>query len=275
VDAVIASTDAFTRRVLERTECLKIISRSGVGYDSVDCAAAADRGVWVTITPGTNELSVADHTLAFILALARDLVREVGDTKAGNWKRPLGVELAGQTLGLIGFGRIGRQVALRARPFGLRVLVYDVFQDEGAAAEVGARYVELDTLLGEADFVSLHAPALPQTQDIVNAQTIAKMKRGAFLVNTARGELVNEEDLAAALRDGHLGGAALDVFKQEPPPASHPLLALPTVIATSHVAGVTHQSAERMATLSAENVLAVLRGERPPYPVNEPRQSGG
>jgi D-3-phosphoglycerate dehydrogenase len=271
VDAVLASTDAFTRRVIESAGRLKIVARSGVGYDAIDCDAAAERGVWVTVTPGTNELSVADHTLAFILALARHLIPEVADTKAGNWKRPIGVELGGQTLGLVGFGRIGRQVAMRARPFGMNVVVYDVFQDEKAAAEVGARYVSLDELLATSDFVSLHAPALPQTQNIINAQTLGQMKRGAYLINTARGELVDEEALVNALRGGQIAGAALDVFKQEPPPRDHPLLALPNVIATSHVAGVTRQSAQRMAALAADNIVAVLRGERPPYPVNEPR----
>jgi D-3-phosphoglycerate dehydrogenase len=270
VDAVLATTDAFTRRVFAAANRLKIVARFGVGYDAIDCDAAAEHGVWVTITPGTNELSVADHTLALILALARRLVPEVNATKAGDWARPIGTELGGLTLGLIGFGRIGRQVALRARAFGMALLVYDLFQDEQAAAEVGARYVPLDDLLAGADFVSLHAPATPQTHDLINAETLARMKPSAYLVNTARGELVNEADLAAALRAGQIAGAALDVFKQEPPPKDHPLLALPNVIATSHVAGITTQSAQRMAALAADNILAALRGERPPHPVNEP-----
>jgi len=270
VDAVLATTDAFTRRVFEAANRLKIIARFGVGYDAIDLQAASDHGVWVTTTPGTNDISVADHTLALILALVRQLVPEVNATKAGEWARPIGVELAGLTLGLVGFGRIGRQVALRARAFGMDVLVYDVYQDERAAAEAGARYVALDDLLAHADIVSLHAPATPQTHDLVNGRTLAQMKRGAYLVNTARGELVDEDDLLAALQAGQIAGAALDVFKQEPPPKDHPLLRSPNVIATSHVAGITIQSAQRMAALSAENVLAALHGERPPHPVNEP-----
>jgi D-3-phosphoglycerate dehydrogenase len=274
VDAVLAGTDAFTRRVFEAAPRLKVVSRFGVGYDAIDCAAAAEHGVWVTITPGTNEQSVADHTLALLLALARDLVPEANATRRGEWRRPIGLELAGLTLGLIGFGRIGRQVATRARAFGLQVLVYDVAPDPAAAAEVGARLVDLDTLLAGADFVSLHAPATPETRDLINAHTLAKMKRTAYLINTARGELVDEAALARALASGQLAGAALDVFKQEPPDPTHPLLSLPNVIATSHVAGITWQSAERMAALAVENILAVLRGERPPHPVNEP-QAGG
>ena len=273
IDAVLAATDDYTRRVFERSPQLKIVARVGVGHDAVDCAAAAEHGVWVTITPGTNDRSVADHTLALLLALARDLIQEAADTRAGRWKRAFGVELGGLTLGLVGFGRIGRQVAQRARAFGMDVLIYDVYQDERAAAEAGARYVTLDELLVKSDFVSLHAPATPQTHNLINAATLAQMKPASYLINTARGELVDEDDLATALERGQIAGAALDVFKQEPPGAGHPLLALPNVIATSHVAGLTRQSSERMAQVAADNVLAVLRGERPPHPVNEPRAS--
>lgn len=270
IDAALASTDAYTRRVFAASPRLKIVSRSGVGFDSIDLAAAAEHGVWVTTTPGTNEYSVADMTLTLILALARQLIPMANKTAAGGWERPFGVELGGRTLGLVGFGRIGRQVAVRARAFGMAVIVYDVFQDAQAAAEAGARYVSLDELFAAADVISLHAPATPETRDLINTRTIATMKRGALLVNTARGELVNEADLALALREGRLGGAGLDVFKREPPGADNPLLGLPNVIATPHVAGVTQDSAERMASLAVQNILAVLRGERPPYPVNEP-----
>lgn len=274
IDAVLASTDAFTGPVFAAADRLKIVSRFGVGYDSVDLAAAADAGVWVTTTPGTNEHSVADLALTFVLALARMAVPLAEHTRRGAWNRVMGVELGGLTLGLIGFGRIGRQVALRARAFGMRVLISDVFQDETAAAAAGATYVSLETLLCEADFVSLHAPSTQQTRDIICATTLAQMKPSAYLVNTARGELVHESDLAAALREGRIAGAALDVFKQEPPGADHPLLGLSNVIATPHVAGLTVQAAERMATLSVDNILAVLRGERPPYPVNEVQSRG-
>jgi D-3-phosphoglycerate dehydrogenase len=271
IDAALATTDAYTRRVFAAAPRLKVIARTGVGFDSIDLAAAAEHGVWVTTTPGTNEFSVADMALTLILALARQLVPVANHTAAGGWERPLGIELGGRTLGLVGFGRIGRQVAVRARAFGMAVVVYDVFQDERAAAEAGARYVSLDELFASADVVSLHAPATPETRDLICTESIAKMKPGALLVNTARGELVNEMDLAAALREGRLGGAALDVFKREPPGADNPLLGLPNVVATPHVAGVTEDTAERMAALAVQNILAALRGERPPYPVNEPR----
>jgi D-3-phosphoglycerate dehydrogenase len=270
VDAVLASTDDFSRRVLSSAPRLKIVSRFGVGFDTIDVAAATELGVWVTTTPGTNEHSVADHTLTLILALARHLVPMANQTRAGKWERTAGIELGGATLGLIGFGRIGRQVALRACAFGMEVLIYDVYQDVGAASACGARYAPLEEVLARADVVSLHAPATPQTRGLINAHTLAQMKPTAYLINTARGELVDEDALLHALLQGTIAGAGLDVFSREPPDPANPLLALPNVLATAHVAGITTQSVARMADLSVENILAVLRGARPPFPVNEP-----
>ena len=272
VEGVLAGTDAFTRRVLDGAPRLKVIARIGVGYDAIDLQAADELGIWVTVTPGTNEHSVADGTLTLMLALGRKLFEAVESTRAGKWDRPLGVELRGQVLGLIGFGRIGRQVALRARAFGMEVLIYDVFRDEAAARELGCRYVALEELLGAADFISLHAPATPETTDIINRRTLALMKPTAYLVNTARGELVDEAALHSALTTGQIAGAALDVFKQEPPEPDNPLLRLPNLIPLPHIAGVTRQAAEAMSALAAENLLTALRGERPPHPVNNPGQ---
>src|SRR5688500_5520250 len=199
VDGILAGTDAYTRSVLEAAPRLKVIARIGVGYDAVDLVAADALGIWVTVTPGTNEHSVADAALTLILALGRKLFQAAESTRAGKWDRPLGLEMRGLTLGLIGFGRIGRQVALRARAFGLDVLIYDVFRDEAAAHELGARYVSLEELLRGADFVSLHAPATPETTDIIDRETLAQMKPTAFLINTARGELVDEDAVYEAL----------------------------------------------------------------------------
>ncbi len=270
VDAALAGTDAFTRRVLEAAPQLKIVSRFGVGYDSIDLAAADELGIWVTTTPGANEHSVADAAIALVLALARQLVPAVESTRAGKWDRPIGLELRGLTLGLVGFGRIGQQVAARARPFGMTVLVYDVVQNDAAARELGCRYVSLDELLRASDFVSLHAPAHPSTRHLVDRRALALMKPTAYLINTARGELVDEAALAEALAQRRIAGAALDVFKQEPPHPANPLLSLPNLIPLPHIAGVTAQASLNMAQLAAENVLAALRGERPPFPVNSP-----
>lgn len=270
VDAALVGTDAFTRHALAAAPRLRIVSRFGVGYDAIDVPAATELGIWVTTTPGTNEHSVADAAIAMILMLARQLLPAVERTRAGKWERPIGLELRGLTLGLVGFGRIGRQVALRARPFGLTVLAYDVAPDEAAARELGCRYVPLDDLLRAADFVSLHAPATPQTHHLIDARTLALMKPSAYLINTARGELVDEVALIDALSSGRLAGAALDVFKQEPPDPGSPLLSLPNVLPLPHIAGVTAQAGQQMATLAVDNVLAALRGGRPPYPVNDP-----
>ena len=270
VDGILAGTDAFTRRVLEAAPRLKVIARIGVGYDAIDLPAADALGIWATVTPGTNEHSVADAALTLILALGRKLFEAASSTRAGKWDRPLGLEMRGQVLGLIGFGRIGRQVALRARAFGMDVLIYDVFQDEAAARELGARYVPLEDLLRAADFVSLHAPATPETTDIINRRTLALMKPTAFLINTARGELIDETALHAALTSGQIAGAGLDVFKQEPPDPSNPLLTLPNVIPLPHIAGVTLQAAENMSSLAVTNLLTALAGQDPPNPVNRP-----
>ena len=275
VDAVVAGTDAFTRRVLEAAPQLKIVSRFGVGYDSIDLGAAEALGIWVTTTPGTNEHSVADAAIALVLALARQLIPAVETTRAGKWDRPIGFELRGLTLGLVGFGRIGQQVAARARPFGMSVLVYDVVPNAAAARELGCRYVPLDELLRASDFVSLHAPALASTRDLVDRRALSLMKPTAYLINTARGELVDEAALAEALYERRIAGAALDVFKKEPPDPANPLLSLPNVIPLPHIAGVTAQASVHMAQLSVDNVLAALRGEKPPFPVNNPSRPRG
>lgn len=270
IDAVLAGTDAFTRRVLQSAPRLKVIARLGVGHDAIDLKAADDLGIWATITPGTNEHSVADATLAMVLALARKLFPAAESTRAGKWERPVGVELRGLTLGLVGFGRIGRQVAIRARAFGLDVLIYDVIQDEAAARELGCRYASLDDVLSASDFVSLHAPATPETHDLINQRTLSLMKPNAYLINTARGELVDETALFDAVTTERIAGAALDVFKQEPPDPTNPLLTLPNVIPLPHIAGVTAQAAEKMAELATDNILATLRNDLPPHPVNNP-----
>jgi phosphoglycerate dehydrogenase-like enzyme len=270
VDAVLASTDHFTRRVFVAAPRLKIVARWGVGFDAIDTEAAAEHGIWITTTPGTNEHSVADCALTMILALARDLVVHVETTRAGRWARQIGSELLDETLGIVGFGRIGRQVALRATPFGMRILAHDPVVPDEAIRAGGAEPVSLEALMRQSDYISLHAPSMPETTDLINARTLAWCKPTAFLINTARGDLVHEEDLAAALRSGAIAGAALDVFKVEPVAKGSPLLSIPNILPLPHIAGITRQSAERMSAACVENILAVLRGDRPPSPVNAP-----
>lgn len=256
---VVRSATRVTAPLLEQAARLRVVGRAGVGVDNIDLDAATRRGVLVMSTPGGNAVSVAEHTFALLLALARHVPRLDAAIHAGRWEKgtSAGVELRGKTLGLIGLGRIGGEVARRANAFEMRVLAYDPYISERVAQEAAVELVPLADLLGRSDFVSLHAALSPATEKMINATTLAQMKRGARLINAARGEFVEEAALAAALRSGHLAGAALDVFAAEPPRDS-PLTALPSVIATPHVAGSTEEAQEEVGTLIAQQVKDFL-----------------
>jgi D-3-phosphoglycerate dehydrogenase len=256
---IVRSATRVTSELLEKAPRLRVVGRAGVGVDNIDLEAATRRGVLVMSTPGGNAISVAEHTFALLLALARQVPRLDAAIRAGRWEKSsaAGTELRGKTLGLIGLGRIGSEVARRARAFEMRVLAFDPYISEAAAREVGVDLVSLPHLLAESDFVSLHAALSPATQNLVNAGTLAKMKPGARLINAARGELVDEAALADALKSGHLAGAALDVFAEEPPKNS-PLTGLPNLIATPHVAGSTAEAQEEVGTLIAQQVRDFL-----------------
>ena len=269
VDALISGTEPVTAAVLAAAPRLRVIAKHGVGYDNVDLAAAAARGIPVCVAGGAITDSVADHAFALLLALARAVPRGDRAVRAGGWPRLVGPELRGRTLGLVGLGQIGRGVCRRAAGFGLRLLAYDLNPDAAFARTWGVRYVTLDELLGAADFVSLHAPLTDATRGLIGAARLARMKPGAGLINTARGELVDEAALYDALRSGHLSGAASDVFVDEPPGAS-PLLTLETFIATPHVAGQTVEGLRRMGEVTAENALLVLEGRAPRFAVAPP-----
>jgi phosphoglycerate dehydrogenase-like enzyme len=269
--AVVAMPDAYTARVIEAAAPpLKLIARSGVGYDSIDVTAAKARGVWVTTTVGSNHDAVADFALGLILDLARRISQINAQTKSGWWGRVAGIELRGKTLGIVGTGRVGREVAARATPFGLRLVAYDLYPDERWAAGAGATYLPLEALLAESDVVTLHAPATPVTRHLLNEGTLAQLKRGAYVINTARGELIDEGALLAALESGQVAGAALDVFAGEPPTeAQRPLIEHPRVIATAHCAGAAVEAQRRAAGMALEEVLRVVAGEKPRFPVPE------
>jgi D-3-phosphoglycerate dehydrogenase len=256
---VVRSATRVTAELLEKAAALRVVGRAGVGVDNIDVEAATRRGVLVMNTPGGNAVSVAEHALALLLALARSVPQLAAATRAGRWEKSgaQGVEVRGKTLGLIGLGRVGGEVARRARALEMRVVACDPFLSENAARDAGAELVSLDDLLGRADFISLHTALSPATEKMINAAALGKMKRGARLINTARGELVDEAALAEALRSGHLAGAALDVFAVEPPRDS-PLLAMPNVIATPHVAGSTEEAQEEVGTLIAQQVRDYL-----------------
>jgi D-3-phosphoglycerate dehydrogenase len=255
---VVRSATKVTAELLQKAPRLRAVGRAGVGVDNIDLDAATKQGVLVMSTPGGSSVSVAEHTFALLLALVRQIPAFDAAMRAGRWeKSSSGAEVRGKTLGLIGLGRIGSEVALRAEAFDMRVLAFDPFISEAAAKELSVELVPLDQLLAESDFLSLHTAVVPQTREMINAQSIAKMKKGVRIVNSARGELINEADLAAAIKSGHVAGAALDVFAEEPP-KNCPLIGLPNVITTPHVAGSTAEAQEELGTQVAVQIRDYL-----------------
>ena len=256
---IVRSATKVTAELLDKAPKLRVVGRAGVGVDNIDLEEATKRGVLVMSTPGGNAVSVAEHTFALMLALARQVPRLDKAIHEGRWEKSsaAGTEVRGKTLGLIGLGRIGSEVAVRADGFDMHVLGYDPFISEAAAQEMNVELVALDTLLAESDFISLHTALSPATQNLINAESIAKMKTGARIINAARGELIDEAALAAALKSGKLAGAAVDVFAEEPPKNS-PLVGLPNVIGTPHVAGSTAEAQEEVGTQVAVQVRDYL-----------------
>jgi D-3-phosphoglycerate dehydrogenase len=268
VDAALVGNDAVTEGVIAAAPHLKVISKHGVGVDNIDVPAATHAGVIVTNTPGANQVAVAEMTVALIMGLTRKLAYHDTVVKSGGWNRIIGTELAGKTVGLVGLGRIGKEVVLRLKGFQVKFLAYDVFQDKVFAAEHGVVFVALDELLAESDIVTLHAVLTADTQFLISEKELARMKPGAYLVNTARGGLVDEQALARALKENRLAGAGLDVFADEPPKNS-PLLPLgDKVLLTPHLGAQTTETVLRMGRMAAENIVQALNGERPVGLVN-------
>ena len=267
VDGFIAGLDAIDAAALSAADSLRVIARYGVGISNVDLQAARARNILVTNTPGANTNSVAELAIALMLNLLRPIERAAADTRAGGWPRLNGYSLEGKTVGLVGFGMIGKETARRLTPFGCRLLAYDPCPDVSQAATLGVTLVAMDELLAQSDIVSLHLPALPETRGLVNASFLARMKRGSWLVNTARGELIDEPALYSALVAGQLRGAALDAFQSEPPGQNAPLLALPQVIPTPHIGAHTDGATNAMGWMALTDCLAVLQGQPPRFPV--------
>jgi phosphoglycerate dehydrogenase-like enzyme len=265
IDGYIAGLDKIDRAALEAADCLKVIARYGMGYDSVDLQAAREKAIIVTNTPEANSVSVAELTLMFILALARQLPTAISTIHKGGWPRLPGVTLEGKTIGLLGLGSIGKQVARRLAGFDCRILAYDLLPDREFAQVHRVSLSSLEELLAQSDFVSLHLPLLPETRGMVSQEFLARMKPGAFLINTSRGEVVDEAALLEALQSRRLQGAGLDVLAVEPPDPRNPLLALPQVIATPHLGAQTDGATNNMGRMALANCLAVLRGEEPPH----------
>jgi D-3-phosphoglycerate dehydrogenase / 2-oxoglutarate reductase len=262
VSASVAGSEPYTRRVIEANPALRVIARVGVGYDAVDLKAATDHGIAVAIAPGTNHDAVAEHTFCLILALAKKLIPHHSATIAGSWPRQITLPLRGRTLGIVGLGRIGKAVALRAVCFGMPVIAYEPYPDMQFVKQHGITLAPLDTVFVQADYLSLHVPLMPESRHMVNRRTLALMKPDAFLINTARGGMVCEADLIEALRAKRIAGAGLDVFEQEPPGIS-PLFKLDNVVLTPHTAGGDLRSRDEMAAAAAGAIVALSRGEWP------------
>ena len=269
-DAFLCGDDAITRAVLEKSRPrLRLISKYGIGVDKIDVQAATEFGLPVLFTPGVNHTTVAEHTFLLLLALQKNFVSAVNATRRGEWQRRTGHELLGKTIGIIGVGRIGREVAIRARAFGMEVTGYDVYWDEAFATRHAVRRAaSLDEVFAVADYLSLHTNLTEETRDLVSAASIAKMKQGVVILNCARGEIVHTGDMAAALESGRVGGYGADVLDEEPPRADHPLLHAPNCIITPHVGSRTFESVVRQATTAVQNLLLALKGEKPIAQVN-------
>jgi D-3-phosphoglycerate dehydrogenase / 2-oxoglutarate reductase len=253
---IVRSATQVTKDLIDAAPRLKVIARAGTGVDNVDVTAASDRGILVMNAAGANSISVAELALALMLALSRSIPTADASMKKGVWdkKKLMGVELRGKILGIIGFGRIGREVAARARGFGLEIIAHDPFIPARAAETIGVPLVSLDDLLAKSDYISLHLPSLPETRHLLNAERLSKCRRGVRIVNTARGELIDEAALAAAIESGHVAGAGLDVFETEPPTDDR-LTKLPQVIATPHIAASTVEAQE----LVGEEIVSSVR----------------
>ena len=264
-DAYLCGDDALTRAVIRKSlPRLKVISKYGIGLDKIDVPAATEMRVPVLYTPGVNHTTVAEHTFGLLLAAVRNMVTEANEVSQGRWTRITGTELCGKTLGIVGLGRIGVEVAVRAKAFGMKLVGLDVRWDPAfAAAHAIERAATIEDLLRRADIVTLHTSLTPQTRHLINAGNIPLLRKGAVIVNCARGELVELQGLVAALKSNHLLAYAADVLDQEPPGRDYPLLGLPNVVLTPHIGSRTFESVQRQATCAVENLTLFLAGKAP------------
>jgi D-3-phosphoglycerate dehydrogenase len=264
-DAIICGDDAFTRPVLQKClPRLRVLSKYGIGLDKIDLQAATDLKIPVTFCPGVNHVTVAEHTFGLLLALTRLIPHQDAIVKKGGWERLTGRELAGKTMGILGLGRIGKEVAKRALAFEMKVCAFDLAWDEAFTKQHPVeRKSSAEEVLRAAEVVSLHMNLTDENKEFINAARIGLMKRGAWLLNCSRGGLIHQTDVAAALKSGRLGGYGADVVEPEPIEKTNPLLDAPNVVLTPHVASRTFESVERQALMAAENMIRVLTGQPP------------
>ena len=270
IDGFIAGLDDITSNVIKAAKNLKVIARYGTGVDRVDLKAAKEAGIYVTNTPGANSVSVAELAIGLAITAARNILEGNNGIKKGTWPRLSGTTLSGKTFGIIGLGSIGKEVAKRLRAFGLKLIAYDIFFDKEFLKEYRIESVDLKSLFSKSDFISLHIPVSGDTVNIINRESLARMKKGSILINTARGELVDEDALYESLVSGHLKAAALDAFKKEPPDEDNKLLSLSQIITTPHIGAATDNASDEMTKISIDECLAVLRGKKPKYIVAGP-----
>ena len=272
---VIRSGTKITAELIEAAKNLKVIGRAGVGFENVDVDAATQRGIVVMNTPGGNNVTTGEHTISLMMALARHIPQAVASLKNGKWERNkfIGVELCNKTIGVIGLGNVGRIVAERATGLRMKVLGYDPFVSAENIARMEVEPATLDEIFSKADFITVHVPLTPETQGLISREAFAKMKTGVRIINCARGGIVDEKDLADAIRDGKVAGAALDVYVDEPPPAEHPLLKMDQVITTPHLGASTDEAQLNVAIAVAEQMVDFLTEGLVRYAVNVPSVS--
>ncbi len=260
---IVRSASKVTKEVIDRAEKLKIIGRAGVGTDNIDIAAATARGIIVINSPGGNTIAATEHTMGMMLAMSRNIAIANETIKKGEWNRKkyTGVELRGKTLGVVGLGRIGSGVATRSLAFDMKVIGYDPFVNEERAQSLGIKIVSLDELIKQADFITVHMPLTPKTKGMFNKDNIYKTKKGVRFINCARGGIINEQDLADAIKAGHVAGAAVDVFEHEPIDPNHPLIGLPGVTLTPHLGASTVEAQIGVSVDVAHGIVAALNGE--------------
>ena len=262
-DAFLCGDDAITEAVIEKSlPRLKVISKYGIGLDKIDLDFASSKKIPVLNTPGVNHTTVAEHTFGLLICITKRLIEVAGAARKGEWKRITGHEVMGKTMGIIGLGRIGKEVAIRARAFAMPVIAYDPYFDDAFAKENDVKRCDsMDEVLHSADVISLHCFLDENTREMINAESIAEMRDGAIVLNCARGELVKTDDIVAALESGKLGGYGTDVLDVEPPPADHPILSAPNCVVSSHIGSRTFESVERQAMRATHNLINFLEGD--------------
>jgi D-3-phosphoglycerate dehydrogenase len=268
-DAAIVGYTEINQSLLEHSPNLKIVCKHGVGVDNIDLEATRRKSVWATNVPDGNKMAVADYAFGLLFSLARNIPQANALTKGGEWPRMIGTEVYGKTLGVIGLGRIGKEVVRRAKGFDMIILAFEPYPDVAFAEENGVIFTELPELLKQSDFVTLHMPLNEQTTNLIGAEQLNIMKETAYLINVSRGGMIDEDALYAGLTEKKIAGAAIDVFLKEPV-TNHPLFTLPNFIATSHIAGYTYEAINNVGMTCVKNIVNVLvKGERPLHVVNQ------